>query len=162
MQTFTGVLIDTFPHAIHFPDYLYSDSCSRSVCCRLYWNGYSGCSYPDSDPAPLAGDPALGVWAASEQTTQTDSGTITEISTNYIITISSDGSGSVAYDYKERKGFSSTSNHYAMDGTVSKNENVYTIDAQLLGKYVVTLSADGSAVLTIPAGSELPLHKSEV
>lgn len=113
-------------------------------------------------PAPLAGDPALGVWTASEQTTQTDSGTITEISTNYTITISSDGSGSVAYDYKERKGFSSTSNHYAMDGTVSKNENVYTIDAQLLGKYVVTLSADGSAVLTIPAGSELPLHKSEV
>lgn len=70
--------------------------------------------------------------------------------------------GAVAYDHKERKGFSSTSNHYSMDGTVSKNENAYTIDAQLLGKYVVTLSADGSAILTTPAGSELPLHKSEI
>ena len=123
----------------------------------------AGCVGLDSPVTePLAGDPVLGEWIGNKQTTQIDSGTITEISTNYTITISSDGSGSVAYDYKERKGFSSTSNHYAMDGTVSKNENVYTIDAQLLGKYVVTLSADGSAVLTIPAGSELPLHKSEV
>lgn len=116
---------------------------------------------PTPTPSPLAGDPALGVWTASEQTTKTDSGTTTEISTNYTITISSDGRGIVAYDLKERKGFHSTSNHYAMDGTVSKNENVYTIDAQLLGTYVVTLSADGSATLTTPAGLELPLHKSD-
>jgi hypothetical protein len=113
-------------------------------------------------PSPLAGDPALGIWTASEQSTQTGSGTTTEISTNYTITISVDGSGTVAYDRKERKGYSFSSDHYSMDGTVSKSENVYTIDAQLLGKYVVTLSENGSATLTTPAGSELPLHKSEV
>jgi len=123
----------------------------------------AGCIGLDfSATEPLAGDPALGIWTASEQSIQTGSGTTTEISTNYTITISADGSGTVAYDRKERKGYSFSSDHYSMDGTVSKSENVYTIDAQLLGKYVVTLSANGSVTLTTPAGSELPLHKSDV
>ncbi|MCZ0860114.1 hypothetical protein O0S10_02575 [Methanocorpusculum sp. MG] len=121
---------------------------------------------PTPTPAsnPLAGDPVVGVWTASEQVTQSDSGTgkTTEITTDYTITILSDGSCTVVSDCNKKKGFSSVSNLVSTDGTVSKNENVYTIEAQLQRKFVVTLSADGSAVLTTPDGSELPLQKSEV
>lgn len=114
-------------------------------------------------PAPLAGDPALGVWTGTYHQTQEMSGTgeVTEISTNYTIQIQSDGKGKVSYDRKERKGFSQSSNRYSIDGTVSKSDNVYTIDVPLLGTYVVTLSADGSATLKIPEGQEVGLSKQE-
>ena len=107
-------------------------------------------------PAPLAGDPVLGVWTGTFHQTE-----VTEISTNYTMQIQSDGKGTVSYDRKERKGFSLSSSQYSIEGTVTKSDNVYTIEAPLLGTYVVTLAEDGSAVLLTPEGWEVGLSKQE-
>ncbi|HJK78538.1 MAG TPA: hypothetical protein O0Y06_07075 [Methanocorpusculum sp.] len=129
----------------------------------------AGCVGVDSPVTePLAGDPVLGEWIGNKQTTQIDSGTgdILKISENCKVRVSADGSGTLTYHSTKRG--SSSFGHYEGDAsyslcgdvTVSKQDNVYTIGGSSEGTYVMTLSADGSAVLETPYGSMLLLHKS--
>lgn len=128
--------------------------------------GCVGVDFPVTEP--LAGDPVLGEWIGNKQTTQIDSGTgdILKISENCKVRVSADGSGTLTYHSTKRG--SSSFGHYEGDAsyslcgdvTVSKQDNVYTIGGSSEGTYVMTLSADGPAVLETPCGSKLLLHKS--
>ncbi len=129
----------------------------------------AGCVGVDSPVTEsLVGDPVLGEWIGNKQITQIDSrtGDILEISENYTVRVSADGSGTLTY-HSMKRGRSSVgqyegdvSHSFWGDVTVSKQDNVYTIGGSSEGTYVMTLSADGPAVLETPCGSKLLLHKS--
>ncbi len=123
----------------------------------------AGCVGLDSPVTePLAGDPVLGEWIGNKQTTQIDSGTgdILKISENYKVRVQADGRGTLTYHY-DKRGSSSFDYSFWGDVTVSKEDNVYTIGGSSEGAYVMTLSADGSAMMMmmIPDGSEIFLQK---
>ncbi len=119
---------------------------------------------PVPTPTPaitLTGDPVLGVWNANNYTFTTDPVTdlSTEISTNYTITVREDATATIDATHYELVGFSVSLNTYTMDGDVLKNENIYTITADLLGTYVITFVDENQVTLTTPEGLELPLVK---
>ena len=117
---------------------------------------------PDSpDTPPFAGDPVVGVWVGSfEQTYPADgSNELTTVSTDYSITVTESGVGTVAYEYEETTGSSSTSGSVSVAASVSKADNVYTITPVLEGTYVLTVSSANTAVLKTPNGHEIPLDK---
>ena len=109
------------------------------------------------DTPPFAGDPVVGVWVGSfEQTYPADgSNELTTVSTDYSITVTESGVGTVAYEYEETTGSSSTSGSVSVAASVSKADNVYTLE----GTYVLTVSSANTAVLKTPNGHEIPLDK---
>ena len=112
---------------------------------------------------PLVGDPAVGTWTGTDNWTETASADSenTKITVQYTILISENGTGNVAFDRKETKGFSVRKNTYSMDGKVTKDGSIYTIEAQVLGTYTVTLADDGTAALTVPGRqTTVPLTKN--
>lgn len=122
--------------------------------------GCVGMSTPVTEP--LAGDPVLGEWLGNRQITQINSSTneTVKISMNCRVKILADGKGTVAYHYGERGSFSFSHSFWG-DVTVSKQDNVYTLDGSTAGVYVMTLSEDGVAMMTIPGGLEMFLWKGE-
>ena len=120
----------------------------------------AGCIGENTPEHPsLAGDPAVGVWTGNKQTTQicSDTGEIVKISRNHAVTIREDGSGTVV---SHVSGEIPPLKSIISDSTVSKTGNVYMINWSR-GTSVMTVSDDGSAVLTTPAGLTYHLTKSE-
>ena len=105
---------------------------------------------------PLVGDPAVGTWIGTGSADSEN----TNITVQYTILISENGTGNIAVDRKETKGFSVRKNTYSMDGKIKKDDSIYTIEAQILGTYTITLADDGTAAITVPdKQTTIPLTK---
>ena len=110
---------------------------------------------PTSTTPYVSYDPAAGnwtgVWNDQNGTKQT---TIT-----YTITVENATAGNVAYVKKIKDGFSSSTIEYSISAEIVKSGNEYSMDAQLIGIYLFSLTGDNSATLLTPEGVIVPMTK---
>ena len=110
---------------------------------------------PTSTTPYVSYDPAAGnwtgVWNDQNGTKQT---TIT-----YTITVENATAGNVAYVKKIKDGFSSSTIEYSISAEIVKSGNEYSMDAQLLGIYLSSLTGDNSATLLTPEGVTVSMTK---
>ncbi|MEA5037783.1 MAG: hypothetical protein VB020_05940 [Methanocorpusculum sp.] len=102
-------------------------------------------------PSDSAAGNWTGVWNDQNGTEQT---TIT-----YTITVENAASGNVAYVKKIKDGFSSSTFEYSISAEIVRSGNEYSLDAQLLGIYVFSLTGDNSATLLTPEGATVSMTK---
>jgi len=132
-----------------------------SVCAVIFAAGCidsatsSGTPVPTSTTPAVSYDPAAGnwtgVWMNQDGTKQT---TIT-----YTITVENATTGNVAYVKKIKDGFSSSTIEYSISAEIVKSGNEYSMDAQLIGIYLFSLTGDNSATLLTPEGVIVPMTK---
>ncbi len=115
----------------------------------------SGTPAPTSTTSSASYDSAAGnwtgVWTDQDGTKQT---TIT-----YTITVENATTGNVAYVKKIKDGFSSSTIEYSISAEIVKSGNEYSMDAQLLGIYLFSLTGDNSATLLTPEGVTVSMTK---
>lgn len=118
---------------------------------------------PADQTPSLVGDAAVGTWSGIDIQVFFGSGTGDNVKTikNYTVTIREDATGLVVCETtKEKNQFSSDKSTVEMDAKIKKVDNIYTIDAQILGEYIFTLSDDGTAELMDSDGKSCHLTRS--
>ncbi|ABN07518.1 hypothetical protein Mlab_1351 [Methanocorpusculum labreanum Z] len=122
----------------------------------------AGCLYFETTPSvPVptsttsSSDQAVGNWTG----VWTDTNGTKQTTITYTITVYDSSSGNVDYVKLIKDGSSSSSSEYSISADIVKADNVYSMNAQLLGVYTFTLTGNTSATLLTPDKVTVSLTK---